>query len=593
MKVLCSCLWVMFCILPCLCGDHPDGESEVHRSQDALGNYRFSYSVANNEGEHFREEGTDALGRVVGSYGLKHVDGTHRVVDYIADKGGFRAAIRTNEPGVISSESADATILKADPNAPLTVAATSDDQSRQVFGRRIDAGVSKVSYVDEDNEAKRENDESVRESRQRNFDDYRPLSPVAYYPTDRIRSPVSPSDNKPVDPVRSPRVLTQNSEADSKPVDVYFPPIDPHTAIRRPPYYLPRDRSTEGNFYPTSTSRKPYIPPYGGFDDDDLPPPPTDRRPGVAIHRDLGPILPISTPSPISSQGARRFPPSLHPENRNFDLPRFPPSSNYPSPPNSALPNFPTDHRNIPPETLYNPPSYDGRIGNPNFVLRAVPIPNGIQAVKVDPSTGRVYERLVYPLFIRHDGQPDYDRNILLHNDDVSDEGSIRYGDPGYLDMPYRRPPYRGARNQPTDNEDGNRYGNRQYNRSYNIDEHSLSEPSAADVDWVKKQLALVEGFNGDQFFNKLLSQRFSDHDSNFPGNDHFDDEDRQQYDRRIPGSRIRATSDLIRGSSEEELARETRSKDDLASESSKTIFSKVLPEDGSQILEDVKKSIN
>ncbi|GFY73241.1 cuticle protein 14 isoform a, partial [Trichonephila inaurata madagascariensis] len=398
-------------------GDHPDGQSQVSREQDALGNYRFSYNVANPEGEQFRSEGTDALGRVVGSYGLKHIDGTHRVVEYVADKDGFRAEVRSNEPGVISAEAAGASIIKTDEhNPPLTVSASSDDAARETFGKRLSPqDTSRVSYVS----ASDSNDQTMRE--QRNFDDYRPLNPVAYYPAQA-------------------------------------PSTDPHTAVRRPGYYSPRDRVPDRDYRLSTTSRRPFIPPYGGFDDDEEP---EIRRPGVTmttIHG--GRAVPPTPPTP--SHGSGRIPFSgVIPDQRDFPLPRFPIRSGYPSgiPRNPVardiLPSYP--NQGIPPPSvLFNPPSYDEGIGSPNFVLRAVPIPNGIQAVRVDPTTGRVYERLVYPLFLRQDGRPVYDRNILLHNDDVSDDHSIRGDDDsGYFDIPtLSGRPFRSARNQPFDDND-------------------------------------------------------------------------------------------------------------------------------------------
>lgn len=41
----------------------------------------------------------DANGKVEGSYSLSIEDGRRRVVDYVADKDGFRANVRSNEPG--------------------------------------------------------------------------------------------------------------------------------------------------------------------------------------------------------------------------------------------------------------------------------------------------------------------------------------------------------------------------------------------------------------------------------------------------------------------------------------------------------------
>ncbi|GFS82302.1 cuticle protein 14 isoform a [Nephila pilipes] len=553
----------IYCSETVRCGDHPDGQSQVSREQDALGNYRFSYSVANTEGEQFRNEGTDALGRVVGSYGLKHIDGTHRVVEYVADKDGFRAEVRSNEPGIVSAEAAGASIIKTDEHHhPLTVAATSDDAAREIFGKRLaPQDTSRVSYVS----ASDSSDQTVKE--QRNFDDYRPLNPVAYYPA-QAPSPALNS-GRPIDVPRSPRVLAQSPDSDSKPVDVYYPPIDPHTAIRRPGYYSPRDRDADKDYRLSSTSRRPFIPPYGGFDDD---PEPEVRRPGLTmstIHG--GRAVPPTPPTP--SYGSGRIPfSSGRPDQRDFTLPRFPMNSGYPSriPQNPVargiLPSYP--NQGIPPPSvLFNPPAYGEGIGSPNFVLRAVPIPNGIQAVRIDPTTGRVYERLVYPLFLRQDGRPVYDRNILLHNDDVSDDDAIRNDDDsGYFDIPMLSGrPFRSARNQPfDDNEDRPR----QYNSS-EIDEKSLSYPSDKDMAWIEHQLSMVEGFDRNTVNNRIFPSSVPYRDSRYQEEDDFDS-DRPQY-RRKPSSRLRSLSNSqeFERSNGDSFSRSPRYNDGLSVEDS------------------------
>lgn len=50
---------------------------------------------------------SDGAGTVRGTYGFVDADGMHRHVDYEADGGGFRARIRTNEPGMDVPDPAD------------------------------------------------------------------------------------------------------------------------------------------------------------------------------------------------------------------------------------------------------------------------------------------------------------------------------------------------------------------------------------------------------------------------------------------------------------------------------------------------------
>lgn len=65
-----------------------------------LGNFDFGYDIKDGYGNgNFRRGSGDAWGNKWGSYGLKDVDGRYRIVNYVADKDGFRAKIDTNEPG--------------------------------------------------------------------------------------------------------------------------------------------------------------------------------------------------------------------------------------------------------------------------------------------------------------------------------------------------------------------------------------------------------------------------------------------------------------------------------------------------------------
>ncbi|CAG2101267.1 unnamed protein product [Medioppia subpectinata] len=88
------------------------GASSQFRSQDNIGNYAFGYNEDHSTGGTFRRE-EGAPGVQVGSYGLRDADGRVRVVNYVADAGGFRANIQTNEPGVEPKDPANVLINKA------------------------------------------------------------------------------------------------------------------------------------------------------------------------------------------------------------------------------------------------------------------------------------------------------------------------------------------------------------------------------------------------------------------------------------------------------------------------------------------------
>lgn len=70
--------------------------------------YDFGYEVKDEHGHQYRKEKSDGQGRVEGSYGFIDENGIYREVYYVADKeNGFRAEIKTNEPGTKTEDSAD------------------------------------------------------------------------------------------------------------------------------------------------------------------------------------------------------------------------------------------------------------------------------------------------------------------------------------------------------------------------------------------------------------------------------------------------------------------------------------------------------
>ncbi|KAF8767753.1 uncharacterized protein LOC129966129 [Argiope bruennichi] len=71
--------------------------------------YVFGYKQDDGNGTHqHRNETADGSGVVKGTYGYRDAFGVYRNVNYIADNNGFHAVVRTNEPGTISTSTADA-----------------------------------------------------------------------------------------------------------------------------------------------------------------------------------------------------------------------------------------------------------------------------------------------------------------------------------------------------------------------------------------------------------------------------------------------------------------------------------------------------
>lgn len=93
--------------------------------------------------EQYRKEISDG-NKVTGSYGYVGPDGIYRHVEYIADENGFRASIRTSEPGLTGDEPADVK-LEANPVPsshiptvrPLSYTSLMPDGKEGVFGGQV------------------------------------------------------------------------------------------------------------------------------------------------------------------------------------------------------------------------------------------------------------------------------------------------------------------------------------------------------------------------------------------------------------------------------------------------------------------------
>ncbi|XP_055936698.1 cuticle protein 14-like [Argiope bruennichi] len=76
--------------------------------------FKFGYSVKDKHGEQHREEVGDGK-NVKGSYGFTDARGIKRQVNYVADHAGFRAQVKTNEPGTANQNPAAVHIISDAP----------------------------------------------------------------------------------------------------------------------------------------------------------------------------------------------------------------------------------------------------------------------------------------------------------------------------------------------------------------------------------------------------------------------------------------------------------------------------------------------
>lgn len=84
--------------------------------------YHFGYEFADGLGmNQHRQEIADSSGAVKGSYGYVDPLGVNRVVEYTADKDGYKAVVKSNEPGIVGPGSANALfIIQTPPPAAIT-----------------------------------------------------------------------------------------------------------------------------------------------------------------------------------------------------------------------------------------------------------------------------------------------------------------------------------------------------------------------------------------------------------------------------------------------------------------------------------------
>nr|XP_021004606.2 histidine-rich glycoprotein-like [Parasteatoda tepidariorum] len=102
MKMLAKII-IAFVVIGVVAANHHDQHHHEHHHPHP---YKFGYEVKGKEGSHHRHEEGDGHGGVKGSYGYVDHHGIHREVHYVADKAGYRAEVKTNEPGTANQDPA-------------------------------------------------------------------------------------------------------------------------------------------------------------------------------------------------------------------------------------------------------------------------------------------------------------------------------------------------------------------------------------------------------------------------------------------------------------------------------------------------------
>ncbi|XP_075745415.1 uncharacterized protein LOC119178401 isoform X2 [Rhipicephalus microplus] len=102
--------------------------------------YHFSYQIRDSDGnsQHHSEQ-SDVRNNRRGSYGYQDANGVYRHVEYVADKKGFRAWIKTNEPGTTNQEPASVRITAEMPPAKVVDEATSPPAKPNTVADRVGA----------------------------------------------------------------------------------------------------------------------------------------------------------------------------------------------------------------------------------------------------------------------------------------------------------------------------------------------------------------------------------------------------------------------------------------------------------------------
>lgn len=105
-------------------------------------------------GAQYHKENGDEYGKRTGSYGYTDAYGVYRQVDYVADEHGFRATIKTNEPGTANESPADVEMHAYEPPSnyyagnkdSYAAAAPASSYSAPAKTSGYSAGAAQASY---------------------------------------------------------------------------------------------------------------------------------------------------------------------------------------------------------------------------------------------------------------------------------------------------------------------------------------------------------------------------------------------------------------------------------------------------------------
>lgn len=111
--------------------------------------YNFEFDTRDENGTTlFRRESKDGSGKVEGRYGYKDMFGTERIVEYVADENGYRAKIKTNEPGIEKKNSAGVEFFSGQESKRYVNAKQeegfyiAEKENKKQVAERIDSGIT-------------------------------------------------------------------------------------------------------------------------------------------------------------------------------------------------------------------------------------------------------------------------------------------------------------------------------------------------------------------------------------------------------------------------------------------------------------------